>query len=75
MQAGDILGYELIGIVEEVRKHVTAIKPGDRVVIPFQISRGHCFMSLDVCRHLVEELLGVELPIEHLRTGRPDVSR
>ena len=34
MQAGDILGHEPIGIVEEVGKHVTAIKPGDRVVIP-----------------------------------------
>ena len=44
MEAGDILGHEPIGIVEEVGKHVTAIKPGDRVVIPFQMSCGHCFM-------------------------------
>ena len=44
MNAGDILGHEPMGIVEEVGAEVTAIKPGDRVVIPFQISCGHCFM-------------------------------
>ena len=44
MEAGDILGHEPIGIVEEVGKEITAIKPGDRVVIPFQMSCGHCFM-------------------------------
>src|SRR4051812_7653155 len=44
MQEGDILGHEPIGIVEEVGPEVTAIGPGDRVVIPFQIACGHCFM-------------------------------
>lgn len=44
MDAGDILGHEPMGIVEEVGTEVTAIKPGDRVVIPFQMSCGHCFM-------------------------------
>jgi threonine dehydrogenase-like Zn-dependent dehydrogenase len=44
MAAGDILGHEPMGIVEEVGSEVTAIKPGDRVVIPFQISCGTCFM-------------------------------
>ena len=44
MNAGDILGHEPMGIVEEVGAEVTAIKPGDRVVIPFQISCGHCYM-------------------------------
>jgi threonine dehydrogenase-like Zn-dependent dehydrogenase len=33
-----------MGIVEEVGKDVTHIQPGDRVVIPFNISCGHCFM-------------------------------
>jgi threonine dehydrogenase-like Zn-dependent dehydrogenase len=44
MGAGDILGHEAMGIVEEVGDQVTAIKPGDRVVIPFQMSCGRCFM-------------------------------
>jgi threonine dehydrogenase-like Zn-dependent dehydrogenase len=41
---GDILGHEPIGLVEETGEQVTHIKPGDRVVIPFNISCGHCFM-------------------------------
>ena len=41
---GDILGHEPMGIVEEVGSEVTHIKPGDRVVIPFNISCGGCWM-------------------------------
>jgi threonine dehydrogenase-like Zn-dependent dehydrogenase len=41
---GDILGHEPMGIVEEVGSGVTHIKPGDRVVVPFNISCGHCHM-------------------------------
>ena len=33
-----------MGIVEEVGSEVTGLAAGDRVVIPFQISCGHCFM-------------------------------
>ncbi|MFD0853565.1 alcohol dehydrogenase catalytic domain-containing protein, partial [Actinomadura adrarensis] len=44
MTEGDILGHEPMGIVEEVGTGVTHIKPGDRVVIPFNISCGHCYM-------------------------------
>jgi hypothetical protein len=44
MGQGDIMGHEPIGIVEEVGSEVAALKPGDRVVIPFQMSCGHCFM-------------------------------
>lgn len=44
LDAGDILGHEPMGIVEEVGADVTHIKPGDRVVIPFNVSCGHCFM-------------------------------
>ncbi|MGI8701350.1 MAG: zinc-dependent alcohol dehydrogenase [Nocardioidaceae bacterium] len=44
MDAGDVLGHEPMGIVEEVGSEVDALKPGDRVVIPFQMSCGHCFM-------------------------------
>ncbi len=44
MHEGDILGHEPMGIVEAVGNEVTNVKPGDRVVIPFNISCGHCFM-------------------------------
>ena len=44
MEEGDILGHEPMGIVEEVGPEVKNLSPGDRVVIPFQIACGHCFM-------------------------------
>jgi threonine dehydrogenase-like Zn-dependent dehydrogenase len=44
IDAGDILGHEPMGIVQEVGAEVTHITAGDRVVIPFNISCGHCFM-------------------------------
>jgi len=44
LDAGDILGHEPMGIVEEVGAGVTHVKPGDRVVIPFNISCGDCWM-------------------------------
>jgi threonine dehydrogenase-like Zn-dependent dehydrogenase len=44
IDAGDVLGHEPMGIVEEVGPQVTHIKPGDRVVVPFNISCGHCWM-------------------------------
>ena len=44
MTEGDVLGHEPMGIVEAVGSEVTHIAPGDRVVIPFNISCGHCAM-------------------------------
>ncbi len=44
LNEGDILGHEPMGIVEAVGSEVGELKPGDRVVIPFNISCGHCFM-------------------------------
>jgi threonine dehydrogenase-like Zn-dependent dehydrogenase len=44
---GDILGHEPMGIVEDVGAEVTDLKPGDRVVVPFNISCGRCYM----CEH------------------------
>ena len=41
---GDVLGHEPMGVVEEVGEEVEQIAPGDRVVIPFNISCGRCFM-------------------------------
>ena len=44
MTAGDILGHEPMGIVREVGPEITNLAVGDRVVIPFQISCGSCYM-------------------------------
>ncbi|SDY88878.1 Threonine dehydrogenase [Micromonospora pattaloongensis] len=44
MSKGDILGHEPMGIVEEVGSGVTHLRRGDRVVVPFNISCGHCYM-------------------------------
>ena len=41
---GDVLGHEPMGVVEEVGAEVDQIAKGDRVVIPFNISCGHCWM-------------------------------
>jgi threonine dehydrogenase-like Zn-dependent dehydrogenase len=43
MEAGDVLGHEFMGIVEEVGPEVKNLKRGDRVVVPFTISCGSCF--------------------------------
>ncbi len=44
LTAGDIIGHEFMGIVEEVGADVTNISVGDRVVVPFTISCGDCWM-------------------------------
>ncbi|MFE7515163.1 alcohol dehydrogenase catalytic domain-containing protein [Streptomyces sp. NPDC057540] len=44
LDPGDILGHEAMGIVEEAGPEVTALRSGDRVVVPFNISCGRCFM-------------------------------
>lgn len=42
MEEGDILGHEFMGEVVDIGKDVTSLKKGDRVVVPFTISCGHC---------------------------------
>ena len=44
MSEGDVLGHEPMGIVEAVGSEVEQLSVGDRVVVPFNISCGHCFM-------------------------------
>ncbi|WCO68203.1 glutathione-dependent formaldehyde dehydrogenase [Iamia majanohamensis] len=44
MAEGDVLGHEPMGVVEAVGADVTGLSVGDRVVVPFQIACGHCFM-------------------------------
>lgn len=38
-----VIGHEPMGIVEEVGPEVTKLKKGDRVIIPFNVSCGHCW--------------------------------
>lgn len=41
---GDVLGHEFMGVVEEVGRATGDLAVGDRVVVPFNISCGHCWM-------------------------------
>ena len=43
MESGDVLGHETMGEVIEVGAENTALKKGDRVVVPFTIACGECF--------------------------------
>lgn len=43
MRAGDVLGHEFMGIVEEVGREVKNFKKGDRVVVPSFICCGECW--------------------------------
>lgn len=47
MPHGFVLGHETMGIVEEVGKDVSKVKKGDRVIVPFPVSCGHCWF----CQH------------------------
>ncbi len=44
LKPGDVLGHEAIGVVQEAGPDASRLRPGDRVVIPFNISCGHCWM-------------------------------
>ncbi|PKZ42411.1 glutathione-dependent formaldehyde dehydrogenase [Kytococcus schroeteri] len=46
LHPGDVLGHEFMGVVEEVGPEAAAsgLSVGDRVVVPFNISCGHCWM-------------------------------
>ncbi|MBG6095780.1 alcohol dehydrogenase catalytic domain-containing protein [Nocardioides luteus] len=47
MTPGDVVGHEPMGIVAEVGPAVTELSVGDRVVVPFNVSCGTCWM----CQH------------------------
>jgi threonine dehydrogenase-like Zn-dependent dehydrogenase len=44
LDEGDVLGHEPMGIVEATGPAVTAVDAGDRVVVPFNVSCGDCWM-------------------------------
>ncbi|GAB2870050.1 zinc-dependent alcohol dehydrogenase [Nocardioides pacificus] len=44
MEAGDVVGHEPMGIVQEVGSSITNLRVGDRVVIPFNVCCGSCWM-------------------------------
>lgn len=44
LQKDYVMGHEFMGIVEEVGPEVSNLAPGDRVVVPFVIACGHCWM-------------------------------
>jgi threonine dehydrogenase-like Zn-dependent dehydrogenase len=44
MEPGDVVGHEPMGVIEAVGPDVRHLDIGDRVVIPFNVSCGHCWM-------------------------------
>ncbi|KIG03249.1 zinc-dependent alcohol dehydrogenase [Caballeronia concitans] len=46
MESGDVMGHEFMGEVVEVGRENSALKKGDRIVVPFTITCGEC----DQCR-------------------------
>ena len=50
MEPGDIVGHEPMGIVEATGSSIRNLDVGDRVVIPFNVSCGHCWM----CEHRLQ---------------------
>lgn len=60
-----VIGHEPMGIVEEVGPEVTKVKKGDRVVLPFNISCGHCYY----CEHDMESQCDNSNRNEDIDTG------
>lgn len=60
-----VIGHEPMGIVEEVGPEVTKVKKGDRVVLPFNISCGHCYY----CEHDMESQCDNSNRNEEIDTG------
>lgn len=64
MEDGDILGHEFMGEVVAKGSAVTRLEVGDRVVVPFTISCGHCWF----CQRQLFSLCDTTNPKPHLAT-------
>lgn len=42
-RVGQTFGHEFVGVVEEVGAEVHELRPGDRVLVPFNIACGECY--------------------------------
>lgn len=62
---GYVVGHEPMGIVEEVGPEVTKVKKGDRIVLPFNVSCGHCHF----CTHDMESQCDNSNSNPHFDTG------
>nr|WP_242000507.1 glutamate-cysteine ligase family protein [Kribbella rubisoli] len=56
LDTGDVLGHEVIGVVQETGAEVGGLQAGDRVVVPFQIACGSCFMCVQGLQTQLPEL-------------------
>jgi threonine dehydrogenase-like Zn-dependent dehydrogenase len=61
LHEGDILGHEPMGRVVAIGDEVTHLEVGDRIVVPFNISCGHCFM----CDHQLYAQCETTQVVEH----------
>jgi len=61
MHPGDIVGHEAMGVVREAGPEVESLEPGDRVVVPFNVSCGDCWM----CRRGLQSQCETTQNIEH----------
>jgi threonine dehydrogenase-like Zn-dependent dehydrogenase len=61
LHEGDILGHEPMGRVVAVGNEVHNVSVGDRIVVPFNISCGHCFM----CDHQLYAQCETTQVVEH----------
>jgi threonine dehydrogenase-like Zn-dependent dehydrogenase len=61
MEPGDIVGHEPMGVVEARGSSIRNLDVGDRVVIPFNVSCGHCWM----CDHRLQSQCETTQNTEH----------
>ncbi len=72
MQAGDIIGHEFMGVVEDTGSQVSSVARGDRVVVPFVIACGQCYfcaLNLFAACETTNEGRGAILNRKNIRSG------